>query len=204
MDDGSRAWIGLAALLCALAGGVALLGALTSHGLAPTTIDWQPGLALHEPWRAFSAAALHYSARHLGANLVGCVLVAALGVTAQVPLRMAWAWLAAWPLTQFGLLLQPALLHFGGLSGVLHAGVAVAATHLLLTATGRRRTLGAAVLIGVVIKVVGEAPWGEPLRHLAEWDIAVAPLAHATGLIAGVLCALLAHLIPMLRRPPRG
>jgi rhomboid family GlyGly-CTERM serine protease len=200
MDDGSRAWVGLAALLCALAGGVAL----STPGLPPTAIDWQPGLALHEPWRAFSAAALHYSARHLGANILGCVLVAALGVTAQVPPRMAWAWFGAWPLTQLGLLLQPALLHFGGLSGVLHAGVAVTATHLLLTATGRRRVLGAAVLIGVGIKVVGETPWGQPLRHLPEWDIAVAPLAHATGLIAGVSCALLAHLIHTLRRPLRA
>jgi rhomboid family GlyGly-CTERM serine protease len=173
-------------------------------GLPPTAIDWQPGLALHEPWRAFSSAALHYSARHLGANMLGCVLVAALGVTAQVPPRMAWAWFVAWPLTQFGLLLQPALLHFGGLSGVLHAGVAVAATHLLLTATGRRRGLGAAVLVGASLKVVSEAPWGEPLRHLPEWDIAVAPLAHATGLIAGVSCALLAHLIHTLRRPLRA
>ena len=204
MDAGSRAWVGLAALLCALAGGVALVGAFTSHGLAPTTIDWQPDLALHEPWRAFSAAALHYSALHLGANVLGCVLVAALGVTAQVPPRMAWAWFVAWPLTQFGLLLQPALLHFGGLSGVLHAGVADAATHLLLKATGRRRVLGAAVLIGVGIKVVGEAPWGEPLRHLPEWDIAVAPLAHAIGLVAGVLCALLAHLVHTLRSLPRA
>jgi rhomboid family GlyGly-CTERM serine protease len=204
MDDGSRAWLGLAALLCALAGGVALAGALSPHGLAPNTIDWQPGLALDQPWRAFSAAALHYSALHLGANLLGCVLVAALGLTAQVPRHMAWAWFVAWPLTQFGLLLQPALLHFGGLSGVLHAGVVVAATHLLLAATGRRRALGAAVLIGVSIKVVGEAPWGEPLRHLPEWDIAVAPLAHATGVMAGLLCALLAHLIHTLRRPPRA
>lgn len=200
MHAGSRAWVGLAALLCALAGGVAL----ATPELPPTAIDWQPGLALLEPWRAFSAAALHYSTLHLGANLVGCGLVAALGVTAQVPRHMAWAWFVAWPLTQFGLLLQPALLHFGGLSGVLHAGVAVAAMHLLLTAAGRRRALGAAVLIGVGIKVVGEAPWGEPLRHLPEWDIAVAPLAHATGLAAGVLCALLAHLIHTLRRPPRA
>jgi rhomboid family GlyGly-CTERM serine protease len=204
MDAGSRAWIGLAALLRALAGGVAWAAVWAPQGLPPTAIDWQPGLALHEPWRAFSAAALHYSALHLGANLVGCVLVAALGVTAQVPRRMAWAWFGAWPLTQLGLLVQPALLHFGGLSGVLHAGVAVAATHLLVTATGRRRALGAAVLLGAGIKVVSEAPWGEPLRHMPEWDIAVAPLAHTTGLVAGVLCGLLAHLGHALRRPPRA
>ena len=200
MTVGSRAWAGLAALLCVLAGGVAL----AARWLPPEAIDWQPGLVAHEPWRAFSAAALHYSALHLGANLLGAGLVGALGLAAEVPVRMAVAWFVAWPLTQIGLLLKPELLHFGGLSGVLHAGAAVTATHLLLTATGRRRAIGAAILLCIVVKVASEAPWGEPLRRLPEWDIAVAPLAHATGLVAGVLCALLAHLIAQLRRSPRG
>ena len=196
MTVGSRAWVGLAALLCALA--------LAARWLPPEAIDWQPSLAVHEPWRAFSAAALHYSAMHLGANLLGAVLVGALGVSAELPTRMSWAWFAAWPLTQFGLLSKPGLLHFGGLSGVLHAGAAVAATHLLLTASGRRRAIGAAILLCIVIKVVTEAPWGEALRRRPEWDIAVAPLAHATGLVAGVLCALVAHLIAQGRKSPRG
>jgi len=200
MTAGSRAWVGLAVLLCALACGVAL----AARWLPPEAIDWQPGLAARQPWRAFSAAALHYSALHLGANLLGAVLVGALGVSAELPTRMSWAWFAAWPLTQFGLLVKPELLHFGGLSGVLHAGAAVAATQLLLAARGRRRAIGAAILLCILVKVVSEAPWGEPLRHRPEWDIAVAPLAHATGLLAGVLCALLAHGIATLRRSPRG
>ena len=200
MTAGSRAWVGLAVLLCALACGVAL----AARWLPPEAIDWQPGLAARQPWRAFSAAALHYSALHLGANLIGAALVGALGVSTELPTRMSWAWFAAWPLTQFGLLVKPELLHFGGLSGVLHAGAAIAATQLLLTASGRRRAIGAAILLGIAIKVASEAPWGAPLRHLPEWDIAVAPLAHATGLVAGVLCALVAHLIAQGRRRARG
>ena len=42
-----------------------------------------------EPWRAFSAAAVHYSALHLLANLAGVALVGALGVVARVPAPMA-------------------------------------------------------------------------------------------------------------------
>ena len=193
MRSGSLAWAGLAALLCGLA--------LAALALPPESIDWQPGLAWHAPWRAFSAAALHYSGLHLGANLLGALLVGALGVVAEAPLRLACAWLVAWPLTQFGLLMQPALLHFGGLSGVLHAGTAILATHLLLATHGRRRAIGAAILALVCLKVISEAPWGEPLRRLPEWDIAVAPLAHATGLVAGVLCAALAHIAHALRSP---
>lgn len=184
MTDGSRAWAALAALLCSLA--------VLAHWLPAASIDWQPALAWREPWRAFSAAALHYSTLHLVANLAGAVLVGALGVTARLPMHVAVAWFVAWPLTQLGLLVQPALVHFGGLSGVLHAGVAAVSVHLLLAATGRPRWIGAATLAVVVVKVVSESPWGPPLRHPAGWDIAVAPIAHTSGALAGAVCAVLA------------
>ena len=106
--------------------------------------------------------------------------------------RLALAWLAAWPLTQLGLLAQPALLHYGGLSGVLHAGVAVAALHLAWRGGRGERWIGAALLGGLALKVASEAPWGAPLRHPAGWDIAVAPAAHACGLVAGLLYAAVA------------
>ena len=109
------------------------------------------------------------------------MLIGALGVVAVVPWRSVVAWLAAWPLTQIGLLVRPDLRHYGGLSSVLHAGVAVVALHLIIAGRGRRRWIGAATLAVVAVKVIGEAPWGPALRHPAGWDIAVAPFAHATG-----------------------
>jgi hypothetical protein len=42
-----------------------------------------------------------------------------------------------------------------------------------------------------VAKLWLEQPWGSVLRQAADWDIAVAPLAHATGATAGLLCAVL-------------
>lgn len=187
-----RAWAGFTALL-ALA---ALLGWIAPRG----TLDWQPGLALAEPWRAFSAAAVHYSALHLGANLAGALLVGAFGWLAEVGARAVWAWLAAWPLTHLALALRPDLLHYGGLSGVLHAGVAVAALHLLVRAAGRRRAIGAAVLAGLAAKLALESPWGPALQARAGWDIAIAPFAHASGAVAGLLCAGVALLLPSRAR----
>lgn len=191
MSAGTRLWASLAMLLCVLA--------LLAQALPHEALDWQPARAAHEPWRAFSAAAVHYSGMHLAANLVGAALVAALGLAARLPPRSALAWVAAWPLTQALLAWRPELAHFGGLSGVLHAGVAVAAVHLLARATGVRRWIGAALLAGLVAKVLGEAPWGAVLRHPEGWDIAVAPLAHATGLVAGVACAAVAEAVHALR-----
>lgn len=180
-----RAWLRVAALLAALA--------MVGGTLPDATIDWQPGRITAEPWRALTPVALHYSLLHLGANLLGCALVAALGRAARVPTRAAWAWLAAWPLAHLGLLAQPALLHYGGLSGVLHAGVAVACVHLLVATTGRTRLIGALLMLGLLSKIALEQPWATVLSHPAGWDIAVAPAAHASGVLAGVLCALAAH-----------
>jgi rhomboid family GlyGly-CTERM serine protease len=194
MTRGARAWLAVAALL----GGVALAGT----ALPPNAIDWQPLLAWREPWRAFSAVGVHYSAQHLFANLVGLAVAAAFGVVAQVPARAAWAWLAAWPLTQFGLLLRPDLAHFGGLSGVLHGGVAAVAVALLARGTTAQRVVGGAVLAGLCAKIASESPWGPTLRHPPGWDIAVAPLAHATGAVAGAACAGLA--LWLGRRPAQA
>ena len=195
MSSSSRAWAGVAALMAA----AALLGWMAMPA-ASTSIDWQPGLAPLQPWRAWTAVAVHYSAMHLFANLAGALLVGALGVVAEVPRRIVVAWLVAWPLTQRGLLVRPELAHYGGLSGVLHAGVAVVAIHLLVAGPRARRIIAVAMLAALSFKVLREAPWGPAVTHPPGWDIAVAPIAHASGALAGLLCALVAAVIPASRR----
>ena len=176
---GAPAWVALGALLAGGAGAGALV---------PTSaLDWQPHLAWREPWRLFSAAFVHWSAPHLAVNLLGTAVVAAWGWVARVPRAAALAWALAWPLTHAALALQPQIAHYGGLSGVLHAGVAVVAVHLLRHARGTRRGIAAAVLCGLAAKVVLEAPWRGALQASAAWDFALAPLAHAAGAVAGTV-----------------
>lgn len=181
----------------------AVLGALALAGLAtpPAALDWQPALAGREPWRAWSAAAVHLSTLHLVANLTGTALVGTLGFVAAVPHRSVLAWFVAWPLTHFALLARPDLVHYAGLSGVLHAGVAVVAVHLIASARGARRAIGFALLAALALKVTSETPWtAEALRHPAGWDIAVAPFAHASGLVAGMVAAAVAEVVAQWRR----
>jgi len=182
-------WAALALLLL----GMALIG----WSMPASRIDWQPALAAHEPWRAFTAVGVHYSRLHLNANLIGLALVMLLGLAARLPPRAALAWALAWPLTHFGLLLQPDLAHYGGLSGVLHAGVAAAAVQMLFERLAALRWLGAAIAAALVWKIAGEAPWAATVSQPAGWDIAVAPGAHLSGVLAGTACALLLN----LRRP---
>ena len=186
MTRGAVAWAGAAALLCLFA----LLGWPVTH----EWLDWQPQLAFTQPWRALTAVAVHYSPMHLTGNLAGAVLTAAFGIAAQVPLRAAWAWLAAWPLTHFALLIEPGLAHYGGLSGVLHAGMMVAIVFLLAEGSRAQRVVASLVLIGYCTKILSEAPWGPAVRHPAGWDFPVAPIAHATSAVAGAACAIIALL----------
>ena len=186
----SAAWL----LLCALAVGGALAVAAVAGwrgadpGL-PNALRWQPELGFNEPWRCISAAWVHLSRQHLIANLGGSALVAALGVVAGCGGRATLAWALAWPLTHLGLLLQPTLTAYGGLSGLMHAGVAVACVQVIRAERGQRRWTGAALLAGLLAKLWLEAAWTGPLRLVAGWDIAIAPAAHASGVVAGLLCA---------------
>ena len=188
-------WVGLCA--------VAALGAIVAWGANPHLLRWQPELAWAQPWRLFSAAWVHLSGMHLVANLAGTAVVAALGVAAGCRRRAALAWALAWPLTQLGLLAQPSLQAYGGLSGVLHAAVAVAAWQLLRSGPGPRRAIGSAISLGLLAKLLLEAPWQGPLRQMPGWDIAIAPAAHTSGALAGWLCALACGVGSPADRPQR-
>jgi len=184
MRGPGQAWLSLAAALAA--------ASVLAWWAPAWALDWQPALAFSEPWRAFSAAFVHWSPLHLGANLGATAAVAAFGWAAKLPPRAALAWGVAWPLTHLGLLLRPELAHYGGLSGLLHGGVAVVVLWLLVLERGRRRAIGAMVAVGLVAKLWLEQPWGPALRQAADWDIALAPLAHTTGAVAGLLCGAVA------------
>jgi rhomboid family GlyGly-CTERM serine protease len=175
------AWTLLAALLA--------LGSLVAWWQPAHRWDWEPGLAFRQPWRWWTAAFVHWSAQHLVLNLVAAALVALLGRAAGCGPRAMLAWGVAWPLTHLALLVQPALAHYGGLSGVLHAGVAVIAWQLLTRPGLLTRSIGALLLAGLALKVGLEAPWRGALRSLPGWDILIAPMAHASGSVAGVVCA---------------
>jgi rhomboid family GlyGly-CTERM serine protease len=184
LNDPGVAWAAVA--------GAALGGTLLAWWWPAVALDWQPARAFEQPWRWWTAAWVHWSLQHLGANIAAALVVAGFGVAGRLPASAALAWSTAWPLTHGLLLLQPALAHYGGLSGVLHAGVAVAVVHMVVCGDHRQRWVGACVLAGLLVKLALEAPWGEPLRHSAGWDIALAPIGHATGAAAGFVCGLAA------------
>lgn len=180
------AWAALAALAAALsllvaaaeAAGVPARDALAWHRDAPGQL-----------WRCWSAAFVHFSALHLGANLAGALLVGALGWHARLPAVAALAWALAWPSAHALLWLGAQPDHYLGLSGVLHAGVAVAAVMMLARPGSGWRSLGLALGLGLLAKLAFEAPWRGAVQASLDWDFPVAVGAHAAGAAAGALWA---------------
>jgi rhomboid family GlyGly-CTERM serine protease len=187
-------WCALALLL--------LLGSVLSLALdASGALEWRPSLVTLQPWRWWTAAFVHYSTMHVVGNFTGLALTAAFGWVSRVPPRTAVAWLAAWPLTHLAFLwMAPGLMHYGGLSGVVHAGVAIVIAHMLITGTRGQRFVVGCVLVGLIAKIITETPWRAPVQHLEGWDIGIAPIAHVTGVLSGTLCVLIAH-VWSLRNP---
>lgn len=185
-------------------GGMALLlaaAALVAWPLPRAVLMWNGPDALGQPWRWWTAAAVHWSGLHLGANLLGCVVVAWFGLAARVPDRLCWAWFAAWPLTHLALVVRPELTSYGGLSGVLHAGVAIVAFHLARREHGRRRAIGWAVLAGLTLKIVLERPWGPVLVAVPEWNFLLAPWAHGAGALIGLAGAAIVDTVAEANAP---
>lgn len=256
------AWVMLTGLLCL--GAIVVTAICAEGGSAPATtplanaLDWQAALGLHQPWRLWTSAWVHWNAAHLLVNVAGGVVVAFVGWRARLSPDTAIAWLLSWPLTQLAMAaigadrLGAAMPHYGGLSGVLHAGVVVLGLSLAwplarvhvrppvapsrvdtgfvatrasslepsritegpwaMTEMGahtvaaastlelppaapvaatarplRERWIGVAIVVGTVAKVLLEAPWNLAPLPSAVLGIAVAPVAHACGVVAGLL-----------------
>jgi rhomboid family GlyGly-CTERM serine protease len=169
-------------MLCAALAALSVL----AWPLPREALDWQPALVASEPWRAVTAAFVHWTPIHLTANLGGCAVLALLGWRGGLGRREALAGLVALPLTQLGLLLRPELQRYGGLSGELHALAAIAAL-ALFSRQGRDRFIGTALLLGLALKLWLEHPLGPVLRDAPGFDFPVAPFAHLSGAVAGAI-----------------
>lgn len=158
-------------------------------------LAWRGQVDVSIVWRAFTASWVHWSDAHLHANLAGAAAVAMLGWLLRVPMAAVQAWLLAWPLTQLGLLAVATPAHHGGLSGWLHAGVAVVALSMLRPSAPRTtaaRRWGWLLAAGLVATLLVEHAVGRRLVD-ASAGVWLTTHAHALGALAGALTAWTTH-----------
>lgn len=184
----ARPWAWLWWALAAAALGVALASSSWWPGAA-TALDWQRQRVWSQPWRMWTAALVHLDTLHLWANVLGCAVLAFVGRAARVSVRAVCACFLAWPVTHLALLASADLQRYAGLSGVLHAGVAVLAVELVATRRGRDRGIGLALAVGLALKLVLERAWAAPVSTDGAWSFPVATVAHLAGALAGGACA---------------
>ncbi|MES2089691.1 MAG: rhomboid family intramembrane serine protease [Pseudomonadota bacterium] len=201
--QGFVAWA-LVALL--LGGPAAWLGWTEPATQTAWLLHPSAGLTHNPIYSYWTCAWVHSNAQHLRLNLAGLILLLGLAWVFKLPTRAALAWLAAWPLTHLALLLDPRLESYWGLSGVLHAGMAVIATTLIVARPTDNipppRALGWVLMIGLIAKSWMENPHLAAIVHRPELSMNVAPLSHLAGITTGSLLALALCMPRHLRQSP--
>ena len=143
-----------------------------------------------EAWRLWSGHLVHFSASHLGWNLL---VAGGAGVwieSARFP-NAAWLPVLAPPFISLSLLAgEPSLLHYGGLSGVATAAVVFACVSEWRGNRGWRVLWGGA-LLAIVLKIAWEYGTGVSLfAHYAGAQVRNVPLSHLAGFCAGAAIGL--------------
>jgi len=155
-----------------------------------------------EAWRLWSGHLVHFSASHLGWNLVVVGLAGAWIECSGFP---AGGWFAALapPAVSLALLAaDPSLRYCGGLSGLATAAVVFACVSELRRASGPR-ALWWAALAAVGVKIAVEARSGRSLfAHYASESVRTVPLSHLAGGCVGCAVALIAGARGPAVKPP--
>jgi rhomboid family GlyGly-CTERM serine protease len=146
------------------------------------------------PWTLWTAPLVHLSVAHALANcfaLAALLGMAALGGGKPLLLRYLIGLLIAWPLSTLSLMLCPQVSYYVGLSGLVHAGVALLGVFLLQGS----RYLGLTLLLGLAVKLWQEQAWVQPVVWSADWGFHVVVVAHLYGAVVGLVVGAVAVLV---------
>jgi hypothetical protein len=187
MNRPSRSWL----VLCALHGVMSML-AWWARADVVDALTWQADGWTLKPWTLWTSSWVHMNTPHLIGNQLALGALTALAWVVRPTRACALAWVLAWPLLQLSLLLWPQIGYAVGLSGVLHAGIAVAAAQLLLgrIAVPQAQRWGVLLVLGLLIKVLLEEAWFYPVVWNPGSNMSVVQAAHLGGVFWGGLMGL--------------
>ena len=196
MPRGPLAWWALCAAI-----GAACLIAWQLPVDAQLALRWRASTWLQQPWTLWTAALSHVNAAHLGLNLLSLLCLCLIGAQAGAGAREALALAIAWPLSHLALLLWPSVQLYTGLSGLNHALAVIIAARCAMNfvATKRLQVIGCLLALLVIVKLIWESAWSEPLRADASWGFTVVQAAHLSGFVIGLLAAGVLYVARILR-----
>lgn len=158
-------------------------------------LRWNAGRWHEQPWTLWSAALTHINAAHLSVNLLALLCLCIIGSHVGAGAREALALLLGWPLLHLALLLWPQVQGYSGFSGLNHAiaGIISALFAINLIVFKRFQTIGFLLTLLIVVKLIWEAAWMQPLRMDSSWGFAVVQAAHLAGFVCGLLVTCCMH-----------
>lgn len=164
-------------------------------------LTWRADTWLSRPWTLWTTAWVHINTPHLIGNQLAVGALAAAAWLMRPHAGASLAWLVAWPLLPPMLLWWPQVGYYVGLSGLVHAAVAVLAMHLVLgeMCIPKARRWGWMLLTGLAAKLLIERAWLWPVVWHDAADMSIVQVAHLSGAALGAVLAL-----GLLRRRSTG
>lgn len=153
---------------------------------------WRSDNWMQRPWTLWSTAWVHINTPHLIGNQLAVGALAVMTWLLRPAGLVAGAWLFAWPVSVLVLPWWPHIGYYAGLSGLIHAGVAVMAVHLLSGNAGvpMARRWGLLLFVGLTAKLVLEHPWNRPVIWDDGLGISIVTGAHLSGALVGAISAM--------------
>jgi len=184
---GSRTWL----VLCGLHG-VASSVLWWVRDSSLQVLTWQAESVWQMPWTLWSSAWVHMNPPHLIFSQMALGMLTALAWVLRPPLISTLAWLFSWPLAQACLIFWPQIGYAAGLAGLMHAGVAVLAVHLLtgVLRVHKGRRWGSLLLLALLVKLGMERAWTFPVVWDAGTELSVVQAMHLTSALWGAATAL--------------
>jgi hypothetical protein len=154
-------------------------------------LTWRADHWLHRPWTLWTTAWVHSHTPHLIGNQLAVGALAAVAWLLRPSPGAALAWLGTWPLLPLVLLWWPQVGYCVGLSGLVHAAVAVVAVHLVWGDAPIRKgpRWGGILLGGLLVKLAVERAWQWPVVWDDAASMSVVRAAHLAGAGLGLLLA---------------
>ena len=199
----SGSWL----LLCALHAVASMLLWWTREGTLDAFI-WRADGWTAQPWTLWTSAWVHLNTPQLIFNQIALGALTAFAWVIRPNWTCTLAWLLAWPLGQLSLLWWPQIGYAVGLSGVLHAGIAVLAVQLLRQriAIPKAQRWGGLLALVLLGKLLLERGWAYPVVWDGAHDMSVVQAGHLSAAAWGLLLGLIATWGPIWRfsgLPPR-
>lgn len=168
-------------------------------------LTWRADTWAQHPWTLWTTPWVHIHTPHLIGNQLAVGALAAMAWLVRPNAVASVAWLLAWPTATLVLPWWPHIGYAVGLSGLIHAAVAVVAVHLLLCQdpfVPSSRRWGGLLAAGLCAKLALEQGWHWPVVWSNSANMSVVQAAHLTGAVAGAVFSTVLALVWRHQRLP--